>query len=468
MGKLSGFYKNVSYTFSSNLLSLIISTIVTLVVPKILGVEEYGYFQLYIFYTSYVGFLHFGLCDGIYLKYGGFEYSQLDKSLFKGQLIILGMMEIIITLPIVVIIISYFNDQYDNMLVLLFASFNIIVLNIRTFFMYVLQATNRMKEFSIITVLDRIFYIIIVIGLICLKSTTVPYLMIADLFGKSVSLIYAFYVCREIVKSNRITWSFEEALDNIKIGMNLMISTLCSILIMGVVRFGIQTNWSVEVYGKVALTLSISNMLMIFVNAVSLAIFPLLKRVDESKYEQIYPLIKNILIPIVFLGLLGYYPIYFLLSIWLPEYHDALRFMSIVFPMVVFESKVSLLSSTYLKALRKEKIMFKINVTTAVLSVILTVINVNLFNSLFLALISIVILTSFRSILSEYFLSKFIKIQIKKDCFLDVVLSAVFISGNWLLGQQKGFFIFSISLIFYFFYKKEDFREIFQFVKSEV
>ena len=71
------FIKNMSYSISSNLVSLIISTIVILIIPKIIGVEEYGYWQLYLFYTSYIGFLHFGWNDGIYLRYGGKEYKKL-------------------------------------------------------------------------------------------------------------------------------------------------------------------------------------------------------------------------------------------------------------------------------------------------------------------------------------------------------------------------------------------------------
>ena len=69
--KALDFIKNFSYTLSSNLLSLVISTLVVLIIPKLIGVEEYGYWQLYIFYTSYIGFLHFGWNDGIYLRYGG-------------------------------------------------------------------------------------------------------------------------------------------------------------------------------------------------------------------------------------------------------------------------------------------------------------------------------------------------------------------------------------------------------------
>lgn len=80
--KVLNFLKNFSYTFSSNLITLVVSTLVTLIVPKLIGVEDYGFWQLYMFYSTYVGFFHFGWNDGIYLRYGGEKYESLDKPKF--------------------------------------------------------------------------------------------------------------------------------------------------------------------------------------------------------------------------------------------------------------------------------------------------------------------------------------------------------------------------------------------------
>lgn len=80
--RLKNFLKDFSYALLSNLVSLIVSVLMILVIPKLIGVREYGYWQLYLFYSSYVGFLHFGWIDGIYLRFGGKEYKDLDKSLF--------------------------------------------------------------------------------------------------------------------------------------------------------------------------------------------------------------------------------------------------------------------------------------------------------------------------------------------------------------------------------------------------
>ena len=90
---MSGGFKkivaNFSYVVLSNLLTVIVSSLVVLILPKIMGVEEYGYWQLYIFYLSYAGFVHLGWVDGIYLRYGGLEYDDLDKEKFFSQFLML-------------------------------------------------------------------------------------------------------------------------------------------------------------------------------------------------------------------------------------------------------------------------------------------------------------------------------------------------------------------------------------------
>ena len=93
--KLVSFIQNMSYTLVSNVISLIISIITILIVPRYVGVETYGYYQLYIFYINYVGVSFIGWCDGIYLREGGKQYDELDKPVYSSQFFCLLTYEIL-------------------------------------------------------------------------------------------------------------------------------------------------------------------------------------------------------------------------------------------------------------------------------------------------------------------------------------------------------------------------------------
>ena len=79
--------QNMSVAFLAQGVSMALSIIQTLIVPKLLGVEQYGYWQLYIFYVSYVGFFHLGLSSGVYLSTGGQTREKMDKPAIKSQMI---------------------------------------------------------------------------------------------------------------------------------------------------------------------------------------------------------------------------------------------------------------------------------------------------------------------------------------------------------------------------------------------
>ena len=86
--------RNIIYSVAGNGLSLLVSVCMILIVPKILELKDYGYWQLFLFYFSYVGFLHFGWEDGIYLRYAGLRYIDLDHSKIFGQGIAIFSMQI--------------------------------------------------------------------------------------------------------------------------------------------------------------------------------------------------------------------------------------------------------------------------------------------------------------------------------------------------------------------------------------
>lgn len=466
MSRFSDVLKNISYTLTSNFLSLCVSIIVSLLLPKILGVADYGYYQLYIFYVSYVGMLHFGWCDGIYLRYGGKDYDELDKKLLAGQFYGLLCLQLVITLLFVGVILSTSNTDAEKFAVLISSVMNIIILNLRTFLILTLQATNKMKEYSTIIISDRLIFVTVITILILMKIDKLEYYIFVDIISKLISLFIALAKCSDVVFEKKMIFSYRETKLNIFSGINLMFANIASMLIIGIIRFGIQNKWDVETFGKISLTLSISNMLMVFVGAISLAIFPIVKKTNKKNYEVIYPKVRTIVSPLTLLLLLFYFPAEIILSKWLPQYRESLKYMVIVFPIIVFESKVSLLTNTFLKALRMEKEIFKINLISAICSGVLTIIFVYIFNSLFFSMLSIVICLGIRCIVSELALKKELKINIRRDLVLEIFLIIIFIFVGWNFSKRIGLLVYSTALIIYFVLKMNDLKDIKKLIKN--
>lgn len=455
--KLSNFLINFSYSLTSNLVTLLISTLVVLIVPKLIGVEDFAYWQLYLFYSSYVGFMHFGWNDGIYLRYGGKEYKELDKNLFSSQFYMLVFTQLIIAIMITVVAILFLSDE-NRIFIIQMTALCLIIMNVRNMLLFILQSTNRIKEYAQITMIDKILFFALLTYFLLGGIRDYNLLVLGDLIGKFVSLLYAIYCCKEIVlcKMSSIYNSLKEAIENVNVGIKLMFANIASMLIIGTVRFGIERSWDVITFGKVSLTLSISNLMMVFINAIGVIMFPILRRTHQNNLPTIYITMRDILMMTLLGILIVYYPFKVVLSMWLPNYSDSFVYMGLLFPIFLYEGKMALLINTYLKTLRKEKLMLRINLISLTLSLILTLLTTLIFKDLYLAILSIVLILFFRATLAEILLSRILRIPIYKDVVLETVLISVFILIGWYMNSWVTVLLYGVSYLSYLVIKKRD------------
>jgi O-antigen/teichoic acid export membrane protein len=454
--KMRVFVTNISYALSSNILSLVISTLVILIVPKLIGLESYGNWQLYMFYSSYVGFFQFGWNDGVYLRYGGKEYNELNKILFFSQFWMLVFFQLIVAV-IINVISLIFISQAEKQFIIMMVSLCMIIMGIRALLLFTLQATTRIKEYAILTMIDRIIYCCLIISFLLFGVRKYELMIAADLIGKFISLLYAIYYCKDIVfhEISSFYFSFKETLENINVGIKLMFSNISSMLIIGVVRFGIERAWGVITFGKISLALSISNLMMLFINSVGVILFPILRRTEERKLPNIYLTMRDFLMVTLLGFLLIYFPLKVILSIWLPEYLESLRYMSLVFPMCLYEGKMVLLINTFLKTIREEKAILRINLISLCISTLLTCVSIIYFNNLNLTVLSIVTTLAFRCTISELYLSKILKISVYRDIFLESIMTLFFLWLGW-FGILNSATIYALVYVMYLFIKKKD------------
>lgn len=465
--KLKNFTKNFTYTFTAQIISTLISVIMVLVVPKWLGVTQYSYWQLYIFYLNYIGILGIGWSDGIYLKIGGHKYDELNKPLLISQFWLMAFVETAFSIIFSLFCIIFVSDN-DKTFILIITAVSGFCLIMRSLFYYVLQATNRIKEFALINFFERILFFVLTLAVLLINANSYKPLLLVDLLAKLLSVIFLIWICKDIVfgSSVSIKTAIIDAKSNINIGMKLLLANIASTLIIGIVRWGIERQWDIETFGKISLTLSISSLLMLFVNAVGIVMFPMLRRTSRERLPLIYIQMRTaIMLPLLAM-LTFYYPAVTLLSAWLPHYAESLKYMAIILPICIYESKISMLITTYLKTLRKEKKILLVNALTLVLSLISTLILIFWFKNLTLAVFSIFMLLAFRCILAEILLSKIIEVNVLKDIILEVVVTILFILSSWFVGGMKSVLLYFSAYTVYLILKRKDLYGLIALMKT--
>ncbi len=452
MPKGKSFAVKLLYAAGANLLSLAVSLLTVLLIPKFFGadIEQYGYFKIYLFWFSYVGFFHFGLCDGIYLRDGGKHYSDLDRSLCASQLRLLCASQLIVALGVSAMGLLLFENA-DYRFIFLALAINILIVLPRTLLSYFLQATDRIKEYSWITALERVIFGALTVAVFAAGIRNYTLFVWADILGKAVSLALAVVFCRDIVFSRaaRLADGLREALTNISVGVKLLFANMASMLISGIVSFGIQLRWDVATYGKISFTLSVSNFVLTFIGAVALVLYPALRRREGSELLGIYTKLRDGLMLPLLGGLVLYYPIERSLSAWLPQYAESLHYMAILFPVCIYATKMTMLVQTYMNVLRLEKKILRVNLVGVAVAALTTAVSVLWLRSLTLAMVSIVVNQMFRCVLAELSLARTVKLSVVFDIVWEAVLTAVFIAAHSFVGSWLGVLLYALAFAVY-------------------
>lgn len=419
---------NLKAAFVSQLFSFLVSMIMSIVVPKVINIEQFSYWQLFLFYANYVGLFLLGLNDGIYLRIGGKKYSDIDKSLLGTQFKLSVLMQSLAML-FILIYAKCFEINIMRALVLARVAVYLLLFNLHGFLGYIMQAVNLVNIYSKSIIIEKVIFCSIIIVFIVNKTQSFELYINAYILCKAFSLIYLMFESKELLfaKVCSLKTAFGEMKTNILVGINLMIANISNSMILGIGRFLIDKKWDVITFGKISLALSFVNFFLMFISQTSIVLFPTLRCVKSNQLINLYNKMRQILGFVLSLCFFLYIPIKILVSWWLPQYEKSIYYLIYLLPICTYDGKMNMLCNTFFKVLRREKIILAVNVSSMLISFMTVYISAVIFCDLDYVLICMTFSVAFRCILSEFILSKILHINVMKEIFEESILVIVFI-----------------------------------------
>lgn len=446
---------NIIISVSVQGISLILSFVLGFILPKFLNEYQYANWQTFSLYIGYVGVLHFGLLDGIVLRYSQYDYNQLDKERIRSQFKILFFSTVMLA-TIIIIAVLLFVEGISRSIVILVA-IGIVSKNLVTYNSYSFQITNRIDKYAALILARNISFCAMTIILIAVGIKRFEWYCIADLAGDFIGAILSIFFNNGMYfgKSLSLLEAFKEWRINVSSGIMLMLANWSSTLLVGCAKMIVQWHWGLLIFGKVAFSFSLSNLFLSFVTAVSIVLFPQLKRMEQEQLPYVYRKIRAIITPVLFIAMLCYFPGCWILEKYLPQYSQSLIYLGILLPIVVYTSKVSMLTNNYLKAYRKEKAMLYVNVISVALMIISVVISTYFFDDLSAVMVWVVFATAIKSILSEGIVSKEINIYFIKETIIEAIITIAFIVCVNSFERIYACIFYSIILVVYLLYNRK-------------
>ena len=310
---------------AGNLFVLLSSVMVGLVVPKLMGVVGYGYYQIFTLYMTYTALLHAGFIDGVLLVHGGETYDEIDRKRFRLNTKFFTAFQAAAALLVIAAACLFMRGIYRYIFIMVGA--DTVVTNVTKYYQYVSQATMRFREWSLRKVLQAGFKIAIVLFFIlqhrmgridelsCVSFTAA--IVVVD----TLLLIWYMWTYREI--------SFGELFDT-------------------------------ATYGIYSFAYRLVYMVTTVVSAVSTVLFPTLKRKSKEQVLGAFDTGMALISIVVFAAMAGYYPLCLFIRYFLGEYTESLAYFRILFPGIALHSCISAIIFNYYKVLDKNMLYFGI------------------------------------------------------------------------------------------------------------
>jgi len=428
------------------------------VLPKFLDPDQYGYVRLFAFYTSYVGFLHFGFNDGIYIRYASYEYDELPRNKFSVYFWVISISQTVISLLMILYFKFYINEPVRYS-VIFFVCLNVVILNVTTFFNFINQITRRFRIYANNTILSKALYMLIsTVLLFAGIRSYIFYIATEVIINFAVLLIYG-YSCRDLAfgKVKRYDETLKDLSQNITIGFFVMMGNFTGSLVWGIGQYFIDRFFPLSDFAVYSFAVNLIGTAFYVFMPMATIVYPYLARVSKENIGRLYARIELILFMITGSFLAAFFILKPIITAYLPYYTDSMNILLILFPVLIYNAQRSILQSNFYKIMMYQRAYTINNASALVVSILMCGTAYYVFKST--VAVSIASIAGFYIwlVYSDYFFSRRINFNFLKMHIVEFLTSIVFwVTGfafKWYIGLAL--YMAGFLMLLYLFYRED-------------
>ena len=360
------FKKGVVYVFIANVLNLIISLFTGFVLPKLLSIDTYANIKLFQLYITYIGILHLGFADGMYLRIGGKNIDSIDKKEIRAEFKTFKIFQLVVSILAIIFSLLIKNEM------LLFCSMVILPINVGNYLRQVYQATGQFKKYSRFTNINTVLiFIVNLILLFIVKTDDYSKYIIAYIIAYIIYWIMIEFETRKILGKEKVKADKRYLIKDVKDGFFLMIGNFCNVIFTGIDRLFVQNLMGSVKFAFYSFAVSVENLMNVFITPISTVMYNYLCNNNERekvlKIKDIIVVFSAIIISIIF-------PAKFIVENWLQKYSESINVLFILIAAQCITIMVRCIHVNLYKAKKKQNRYFAIMTIIIVISVILNVI----------------------------------------------------------------------------------------------
>jgi len=360
-----------------DLFALVVGILNGFFLPMVFSIEGYALFRTFTLYATYAVVFSFGLSDGLYLLYGGKDERDIDAAKTKAYYFFLIKLQVVVF--IVLFLLSYFLLK-DTAFI--FFCFFVAPLQLIHFFRLYYKALGEFDKYSLLQVVLVIFELVNTLLIVFYIKSEKPDLFITIKILNhlliAVLLTFLFYKKFRGIKTARL--NFKHYLEIIKPGILVLIADMAAVLLLSMDRWFVIFHFSKEEFAYYAFAVSILSLFIVLISSVTSIFYSYISRkVNDDAYIRN---LKNYVLLVSSCFPLGYFIIRFVLKTCLIKYIDSLEVFWILVMTLPFTGIVNIVYINMYKASGNIKPYLKRIMAVLIVSFVLNVLAVSVFNTI--------------------------------------------------------------------------------------
>ncbi|MBB6713528.1 oligosaccharide flippase family protein [Clostridium gasigenes] len=439
---------NFSYTFIANFINLLGGVISVLLIPKFLNIDEFAYLKIFTLYLTYVGIFHFGFNDGIYIRYGNYDYDDLEKKKVSANFKFLVIVQTLISVSVMLIALFIIKEPLVSNIWLVIA-INIFLVNVSGFLSFISQVTKEFKLYARSMIIGKVTYIVGIVVVIFLGNKSHIIFMWLTTLGNALTALILILRYRELIltKSEKIKNVIGDIKENYKIGFFIMIGNFVSLALLGLDRIFVEKLFTLQEFAMYSFAFSVITMFYMISNTLATVVYPYITRFKKEELGECYVVIKNSCNFILAVTISGYFVIDIFVRMVLPDYIDSIEIIRILTPTILISGQISVTVINYYKAMKFNKEYIKNNVIALILALILNIVAYLIFKtpeSIAWASLGTFIIWSFYS---DIFFMKKLNIKLFKSSLLQIIIVIIFLLCSYIENKVLGISLYLVALV---------------------
>ena len=456
------FKKGIVYVCIANFINIFISLFTGFLLPKFLSVDTYANIKLFQMYVTYIGILHFGFSDGMYIKYGGKDLDILNKDELNDEFNTFKLFQMMVSIICILVSIILKNT------ILFFCFLVILPINIGNYIRNLYQATGRFDRYSKYMNINTIMIFIINITILFILRSDNYYIYI--IFYCVAYFLYGFIVNRElkqVLGKKTKSIDFKYMFDNIKNGFLLMIGNFANVIFTTIDRLFVKYIMDNVKFAYYSFAVSIENLLNTFILPISTVMYNYLCK--HNSEEEVIKIKKIIMIFAAFLMVLAY-PSIFVIRTFIVTYLESINVLILLFGAQYVSIMIKTIHINIYKANKKQNLYFVIMFIIILLSILLNIMFYILDKTIVSFALATLVTNLIWFIINEICLKKY---KLNNLDYLFFVLQLIcFICFTLIFNCIIGCFIYILVTIFnVVFFERKEFiyliKECIKFIKEK-